>query len=77
MAAALDTKVCQCSRLTIDEDARMLRNWEDEQTRPLIQRFGRSMTMPTFTNTTAIQKQCNLTVPNMEHCLNINSQRWH
>jgi hypothetical protein len=77
MAAALDTKVCQCSRLTIDEDVRMLRNWEDEQTRPLIQRFGRSMTMPTFTNTTAIQKQCNLTVRNMEHCLNINSQGWH
>jgi hypothetical protein len=48
MAAALDTKICPCGRLTFDENARMLRNWEDEQTRPPIQRFGMSETMPTY-----------------------------
>jgi hypothetical protein len=48
MAAALDTKIYPCGRLTFDENARMLRNWEDEQTRPPIQRFGMSETMPTY-----------------------------
>jgi hypothetical protein len=77
MAATLDTKLCQCGRLTIDENARMLRNWEDEQTGHLVQRFGTSETMPTFINTTAIQMQRDMTDPNMEQYLNINFQSWH
>ncbi|KAI4732789.1 hypothetical protein E4T50_16647 [Aureobasidium sp. EXF-12298] len=77
MAVTLDTKLCQCGRLTIDENARILRNWEDEQTGHLIQRFGTSETMPTFTNTTAIQMQHDMTDPNMGQYLNINSQGWH
>jgi hypothetical protein len=54
----------------------MLRDWEDEQTRHQIQRFGMSETMPTFINTTAIQMQRDVTLPNMEQYLNINSQGW-
>jgi hypothetical protein len=77
MAAELDTKVCRCGKRTIDESARMLRNWEDEQTRPLLQRFGMSEAMLTFTNTTSIQMQRDATFPNMEQYLNINSQSWH
>jgi hypothetical protein len=77
MARQLDTMICHCGGLTFDENARMLRNWKDEQTRPLIQRFGTSETMPTFTNSTAIQMQRDVTLPNMEQYLNINSQGWH
>jgi hypothetical protein len=75
LAAQLDTKICQCGRRTIDENVGMLRNWEDEQTRPLIQRFGTSEVMPTLTNTTSIQMQRDVTFPNMKQYLNINSLR--
>ena len=76
LIAHLDTKVCHCGRLAIDQNARMLRNWADEETGQLIQRFGKSEAMPTFTNTTAIQMQHVMTDLNMEQYLKINSQRW-
>lgn len=76
IATQLDTKRCHCGRLAVDQGARMLRNWQDEQTGQLIQRFGKSEAMPTFTNTTAIQMQHFMTDLNMEQYLKINSQRW-
>lgn len=69
MAAQLDIKRCQCGRFTTDENARMLRNWADEETGQLLQRFGNLETMPTFTSTTAIQMQRDMTDRNMEQYL--------
>lgn len=77
MAKEIDTKVCHCDRLAIDENARMLRNWADERTGRLIHKFGMSETMPTFANVTAIQMQRDVIVPKMEQYLNINSVGWN
>ncbi|KAH0384102.1 hypothetical protein KCU92_g4813, partial [Aureobasidium melanogenum] len=77
MAAEIDTRQCHCGRLTINENARMLRNWADERTGHLVHKFGTSETMPTFANITAIQMQRDVTVPKMEQYLNINSQSWN
>ncbi|KAI4758166.1 hypothetical protein E4T52_09638 [Aureobasidium sp. EXF-3400] len=77
MAAEIDTRKCRCGRLTISENARMLRNWADERTGHLVHKFGTSETMPTFANITAIQMQRDVTVPKMEQYLNINSQSWN
>jgi hypothetical protein len=55
MAVQLDTRTCQCGKIIIDERARMLRSWEDEETGQLIRKAGMTDTMPMFTNTTAIQ----------------------
>jgi hypothetical protein len=77
VAVQLDTGTRQCGRLTIDESARMLRDWEDEQTGQLIHKSGMTEAMPVFTNTTVIQMQRDVTCPNVEQYLNINSQTWH
>ncbi|KAH0346124.1 hypothetical protein KCU83_g7485, partial [Aureobasidium melanogenum] len=76
MAEEIDTKVCHCGRLAIDENARMLRNWADKRTGHLIHKFGMSEAMPTFANVTAIQMQRDVIVPKMEQYLNINSGGW-
>ncbi|KAH0339596.1 hypothetical protein KCU81_g7171, partial [Aureobasidium melanogenum] len=77
MAKEIDTKVCHCGRLAIDENARMLRDWADERTGHLVYKFGMSETMPTFANVTAIQMQRDVTFPKMEQYLNVNSEAWN
>ncbi|CAD0091198.1 unnamed protein product [Aureobasidium vineae] len=74
LAAGIDTIFCSCDKLTTDETARMLRNWEDETTGHLIRKFGRSEVMRKFSNTTAIQMQSDVTVPDIHQSLAINSQ---
>ncbi|KAG9799336.1 hypothetical protein KCU96_g7, partial [Aureobasidium melanogenum] len=63
MAKEIDTKVCHCGRLAIDEN-------------DVFHKFGMSETMPTFANVTAIQMQRDVIVPKMEQYLNINSGGW-
>lgn len=77
MAKEIDTKACQCGRLAINENTRMLRNWADGRTGHLVHKFGMSETMPTFANVTAIQMQRDITFPKMEQYLNINSRGWN
>ncbi|KAG9700548.1 hypothetical protein KCU95_g721, partial [Aureobasidium melanogenum] len=77
MAKEIDTKVCHCGRLAINENARLLRNWADERTGHLVHKFGMSETMPTFANVTAIQMQRDVIVPKIEQYLNFNSEAWN
>ncbi|THZ82421.1 hypothetical protein D6C84_05807 [Aureobasidium pullulans] len=73
----LDKKICpQCGRLCIDENRRMIGNWKDAETGHLVRKFGKVDEMKTFANTTAIQMQRDVTVPDMGRHLDLNTKKW-
>jgi len=54
----------------------MIRNWKDAETGHLVRKFGKVDEMKTFANTTAIQMQRDVTVPDMGRHLDLNTKKW-
>jgi hypothetical protein len=64
------------SQSALAENARMLADWRDQETGSLINKYGKDIVRPTFANTTAIQMQRDLKLPDMIAQLSLNSCDW-